>query len=77
MTDDVSPSASGLSRRNVLTGLGLLSAAGVAYARQPQPGPKQLGKGGLDALVPKNFGAWKFETKIGRASCRERVLMPV
>ena len=65
MTDDVPPSASGLSRRNVLTGLGLLGAAGVAYARQPQPGPKQLGEGGLDALVPKNFGAWKFETTSG------------
>jgi Protein of unknown function (DUF3485) len=65
MSDDGAPSASALSRRNVLTGLGLLGAAGVAYARQPQPGPKQLGKGGLDALVPKNFGAWKFETTSG------------
>ncbi len=65
MTDDVTPSVSGLSRRNVLTGLGLLGAASVAYARQPQPGPKQLGKDGLDGLVPKNFGAWKFETTSG------------
>jgi EpsI family protein len=48
MTDDVMPSRSGLSRRNVLTGLALVGAAGVAYARQPQPGPKHLGKEGLE-----------------------------
>jgi EpsI family protein len=65
MTDEATPGANALSRRNVLTGLALLSAAGVAYARQPQPEPKQLGKDGLDGLIPKNFGAWKFETTSG------------
>jgi EpsI family protein len=65
MSDDVSPTAPALSRRNVLTGIALLGAAGVAYARQPQPGPTQLGKGGLDGIIPKNFGNWKFETTSG------------
>ncbi len=65
MSDDVNPSASALSRRNVLTGLALVGAAGVAYARQPQPGPTQLGKAGLDGIIPKNFGNWKFETTSG------------
>jgi hypothetical protein len=53
--DDVPPTASALSRRNVISGIALLGAAGVAYARQPQPGPTKLGKGGLDAIIPKNF----------------------
>lgn len=65
MTDDVTPGASALSRRNVLSGIALLGAAGVAYARQPQPAPTKLGKGGLDAIIPKNFANWKFETTSG------------
>ena len=65
MSDDRPPSASALSRRNVLTGLALVGAAGVAYARQPQPGPTQLGKDGLDGVIPKNFANWKFETTSG------------
>lgn len=65
MSDDVTPSAPALSRRNVLTGLALIGAAGVAYARQPQPVPTQLGKAGLDGIIPKNFGNWKFETTSG------------
>jgi EpsI family protein len=65
MSDDTVPGVSALSRRNVITGLALMSAAGIAYARIPQPGPKQLGKNGLDALIPKNFGNWTFETTSG------------
>ena len=65
MIDDVKPSTASLSRRNVLTGLALMGAASVAYARQPQAGPKHLGKGGLDALIPKQLGDWQFETTSG------------
>ena len=65
MSDERAPSASALSRRNVLTGIALIGAAGVAYARQPQPAPTQLGKAGLDGIIPKNFGNWKFETTSG------------
>ena len=65
MIDDVKPSAASLSRRNVLTGLALMGAASVAYARPPQAGPKHLGKGGLDALIPKQLGDWQFETTSG------------
>lgn len=65
MSDEITPSASALSRRNVLTGIALVGAASVAYARQPQPAPTQLGKAGLDAIIPKNFGDWKFETTSG------------
>ena len=65
MTDDAPPSVSALSRRNVLTGIALLGAAGMAHARQPQPGPTKLGKGGLDAIIPKTFADWKFETTSG------------
>ena len=65
MSDPISPSATALSRRNMLTGLALLGAAGVAFARQPQPGPKHLGKGGLAALIPKQIGPWDFETTSG------------
>ena len=65
MTDEARPDASVLSRRNVLTGLALIGAAGVAHLRQPQPSTKKLDKGGLDALVPKQLGPWKFETTSG------------
>jgi EpsI family protein len=65
MSDDVKPRSADLSRRNILTGLALLGAAGVASARQPKAGPKHLGKGGLDALIPKRLGDWQFETTSG------------
>jgi EpsI family protein len=66
MSDSETPSPStALSRRNVVTGLALMGAAGFAYARTPQPGPKQLAKDGLDALIPKALGPWKFETTSG------------
>lgn len=65
MSTDETPTAPALSRRNILTGIALLGAAGVAYARQPQPVPTQLGKAGLDGIIPKNFGDWKFETTSG------------
>lgn len=65
MSDSETPAPSVLSRRNVITGLALIGAAGFAYARTPQPGPKQLGKDGLGSLVPKKIGAWQFETTSG------------
>jgi EpsI family protein len=65
MSDSDTPAPSALSRRNVLTGLTLIGAAGFAYARMPKPGPKQLGKDGLDGLIPKALGPWKFETTSG------------
>ena len=65
MSDTRAPLPSALSRRNILTGLALMGAASVAYARMPQQGAKILGKAGLDPLIPKKLGAWTFETTSG------------
>jgi EpsI family protein len=54
-----------LSRRKVLLGLGFLSAAGVAFAREPDEKLDYLGKGNLEDLVPKQIGNWDFVTTSG------------
>lgn len=54
-----------ITRRNVITGLAMMGAAGVAYARQPVPYAKKMKKGTLDTLIPTQVGGWKFETTSG------------
>jgi EpsI family protein len=60
-----SPMAPDLTRRNMLIGAGLAAVAGLAYARQPVATIARLPKGGLEPIIPKSIGAWRFETKSG------------
>jgi EpsI family protein len=54
-----------LSRREVLTGLAMLSAAGVAVARRPDQRLDYLGNLKLENVIPTQIGAWKFVTASG------------
>lgn len=54
-----------LSRREVVTGLALLSAAGVAAARKPNISLDYLGKQTLEKVVPEQIGRWKFVSSSG------------
>lgn len=55
----------GTTRRDLLIGGALLTAAGTAYARIPRRTAKPLGKDQLEAMVPKTIGQWQFETTSG------------
>lgn len=48
-----------LSRRNLLIGGILLSASGVAFARQPEVAAKPVENKLFQSLVPKQFGEWR------------------
>jgi len=54
-----------LTRRNVITGLAMTGAAGVAFARQPQPYAKRMAKGTIEKLIPTTIGDWQFQTTSG------------
>jgi EpsI family protein len=54
-----------LSRREVVAGLAMISAAGLAAARKPDIELNYLGKHKLEDIVPKQIGRWKFETTSG------------
>lgn len=54
-----------LSRREVVGGLAMLSAAGVAAARKPNVKIDFLGNHKLDQIVPTQIGRWKFVTRSG------------
>ncbi len=54
-----------LSRREVLAGLAMLSAAGVAVARKPTFELNYLGNHKLDDAIPERIGRWKFLTNSG------------
>lgn len=54
-----------LTRRNVITGLAMTGAAGVAFARQPKPSTKRMAKGTIDKLIPTTIGDWQFQTTSG------------
>jgi len=56
---------SGLTRRNLLLGAGLLAVSATAFARAPQSHIKPLPEGTLEKLIPTNVGAWKFKTASG------------
>jgi EpsI family protein len=54
-----------LSRRQVLTGLLMASAAALAAARKPNIKLDYLGKHKLEDVVPKRIGRWEFVTTSG------------
>jgi EpsI family protein len=49
-----------LSRRQVLAGLAMVSAAGVAVARKPDIELNYLGNHKLDEVLPAKIGRWRF-----------------
>jgi EpsI family protein len=54
-----------LSRREILAGALMASAAVVAAARKPNVKLDYLGDHKLEKVVPKRFGQWKFLTNSG------------
>lgn len=69
MTNSVSvPSTPGipeLGRREVILAGALLAAAGTAFAMTPHRRENYLGSEKLEALVPKAFAGWSFDTSSG------------
>ncbi len=66
MTEAVLPSERALlSRRQVLTGLLMASAAAVAAVRKPNIRLNYLGNHNLEDVVPKRIGRWDFVTNSG------------
>lgn len=53
------PGSPALSRRNLLIGGILLSASGIAFARQPEIAAAPVKSKAFQALVPKQFGKWR------------------
>jgi EpsI family protein len=49
-----------MSRREVVAGLAMLAAGGVAAARKPDITLDYLGKNKLDEVLPAQIGNWKF-----------------
>jgi EpsI family protein len=64
-TEFLSDRSGKLSRREVLTGVAMLSAAGVAAARTPDIKLNYLGNHKLDDVLPANIGRWKFVSTSG------------
>lgn len=56
---------SSLSRRQVLSGLLMASAAAVAAARKPNIKLNYLGSHKLEDVIPKRIGKWEFVTTSG------------
>ena len=54
-----------ISRREIVAGLAMLTAAGVAAARRPDVQIDYMGRHKLDEIVPVNIGRWKFVTASG------------
>ena len=54
-----------LSRRQMLTGLLMASAAALAAARKPNIRLDYLGNHKLEDVVPKRIGRWQFVTNSG------------
>lgn len=54
-----------LDRRRFLIGGALVAGSAITYARQPDEKIDLLGDRKLDALVPKQIGAWQFLTNSG------------
>jgi EpsI family protein len=54
-----------LSRREVVAGLAMLSAAGIAVARKPDIKIDYLGNHKLEDVVPERIGRWKFVSTSG------------
>jgi EpsI family protein len=54
-----------MSRRELVAGLAMLSAAGIAAARKPDVKLDYLGHHKLDELIPGQIGRWKFVSTSG------------
>jgi EpsI family protein len=54
-----------VSRREVVAGLAMLSAGGVAAARKPDIPIDYMGKHKLDQIVPEQIGRWKIVSASG------------
>jgi EpsI family protein len=54
-----------LTRREIIAGVAMLSAAGIAAARKPDIPVDYLGKHKLDEVIPEQIGKWKFVTTSG------------
>lgn len=54
-----------MSRREVVAGLSLLSAAGVAAMRRPDSRLNSLGDHKLEDIIPDRIGPWQFVTTSG------------
>lgn len=54
-----------LTRRELLSGIFMLSAAAVAVARRPNVELNYLGNHKLDDIIPTQIGRWKFVTNSG------------
>jgi EpsI family protein len=54
-----------LSRREVVAGLAMLAAGGVAAARKPDIKIDYLGNHKLDQILPAQIGRWKFVSTSG------------
>jgi EpsI family protein len=54
-----------ISRREIVAGLAMLTAAGVAAARRPDVQIDYMGRHKLDEIVPTTIGRWKFVTASG------------
>lgn len=54
-----------MSRREVVTGLAMASAAALAAARKPDVRIDYLGTNNLDRVLPKQVGRWKFVSSSG------------
>ncbi len=65
MTEDVTQSTTGLTRRKFALGLAFASVAGIAAARQPSKKLDFLGKAELEKVIPERFGDWTFVTTSG------------
>lgn len=54
-----------ISRREVIAGLAMLSAAGVAAMRRPDKRLDYLGNRKLEDVIPTRIGPWQFATTSG------------
>lgn len=54
-----------LSRREIVAGLAMLSAGGIAAARKPSIELNYLGNRKLDDVLPAQIGRWKFVSTSG------------
>lgn len=65
MDENVGQGQSGLDRRKVLLGLGLVGVAGLAQARMPVPDTPPTKKKDFEALISDRIGDFTFNTESG------------
>lgn len=66
MSDTLVPDGSRvLTRRELIVGLAMLSASGIALARKPSIELNYLGTETLEKILPKRIGRFKFVSKSG------------